>query len=295
MAYHFPAHLRRRIEPTGFTRGILEELGLNTVCVSARCPNLPECFARHTATFMILGETCTRRCLFCAIPRGNPVPPEATEPERVTEAVRRLQLTHVVITSVARDDLRDGGASHFVKVITAVHRELPEVTVEVLTPDFKGDASSIETVVGAAPEIYNHNLETVARLQQRVRPYARYERSLELLRQVKRLSSDIWVKSGLMVGLGEREEEVLETLEDLRASGCEILTIGQYLQSDVHNLAVSEFVTPDRFRGYEKSAYALGFSYVFSGPFVRSSYLADEAKIDIRRSRKTMKGKESFL
>ena len=295
MQSRFPAYLRRRIEPTGFTRGILEELGLNTVCVSARCPNLPECFARHTATFMILGETCTRRCLFCAIPRGNPVPPEATEPERVTEAVRRLQLTHVVITSVARDDLRDGGASHFVKVITAVHRELPEVTVEVLTPDFKGDASSIETVVGAAPEIYNHNLETVARLQQRVRPYARYERSLELLRQVKRLSSDIWVKSGLMVGLGEREEEVLETLEDLRASGCEILTIGQYLQSDVHNLAVSEFVTPDRFRGYEKSAYALGFSYVFSGPFVRSSYLADEAKIDIRRSRKTMKGKESFL
>ena len=244
---------------------------------------------------MILGETCTRRCLFCAISRGNPLPPEESEPERVAEAVRRLKLTHVVITSVARDDLEDGGASHFAGVIAAIHRELPEVTMEVLTPDFKGDAASIKKVVQAGPEIYNHNLETVERLQKKVRPYARYERSLDLLRQVKRFSPGIWTKSGLMVGLGEREEEVLQTLRDLRAAGCEMLTIGQYLQSDKHNLPVSEFVTPRQFHEYEGKAYELGFTYAFSGPFVRSSYLADHAKIKITRPRTTMKGKESPL
>lgn len=289
---HFPAWLRRRIEPTSFTRSVLEELHLNTVCESARCPNLPECFSRHTATFMILGETCTRRCTFCAIPRGLPAEPEETEPGRVMEAVRRLQLTHVVITSVARDDLLDGGASHFAEVITEIHRMLPEVTVEVLTPDFKGETAAIEKVVRAGPDIYNHNLETVARLQKKIRPYARYERSLEVLRQVKRLSPAIWTKSGLMVGLGEDVEEVVQSMEDLRGAGCEILTIGQYLQSDRSNVPVAEFITPDQFQDYEEKAYGLGFSYVFSGPFVRSSYLADEARIDITRSRRTTKGEE---
>ncbi len=239
---------------------------------------------------MILGNTCTRRCTFCAIPRGNPEEPEETEPARVAEGVRRLGLSHVVITSVARDDLLDGGASHFAEVVTAVHQELPEVTVEVLTPDFKGEFSSIEKVVRAGPEIYNHNLETVARLQKRLRPYARYERSLGVLRQVKTVSPAIWTKSGLMVGLGEREEEVLQSMKDLRTAGCEILTIGQYLQSDPSNLPVAEFVTPDQFRSYEEKAYGLGFSYVFSGPFVRSSYLADKAQIEITRSRRTLKG-----
>jgi len=191
-----------------------------------------------------------------------------------------------VITSVARDDLSDGGASQFAKVIGAIHRELPDVTVEVLTPDFKGDVQSIETVVQAEPEIYNHNLETVARLQKKLRPYARYERSLQVLRDVKGLSPKIWTKSGLMVGLGEKGEEVLQGMEDLREAGCEMLTIGQYLQSDIHNLPVYEFIAPERFRDYEEKAYGLGFSYVFSGPFVRSSYLADEAKVEIARSRK---------
>ena len=234
---------------------------------------------------MILGDTCTRRCTFCSIPRGNPVTPEENEPARIAEAVRRLELSHVVITSVARDDLSDGGASQFAKVINAIHLGLPDVTIEVLTPDFKGDVPSIETVVQAKPEIYNHNLETVARLQKRLRPYARYERSLQVLRDVKRLSSSIWTKSGLMVGLGEKEEEVLQGMEDLRKTGCDMLTVGQYLQSDIHNLPVHEFIAPERFRDYEEKAYQLGFSYVFSGPFIRSSYLAGEAKGAMTRSR----------
>ena len=235
---------------------------------------------------MILGDLCTRRCTFCAIPRGRPQKPEANEPARVTEATRRLKLSHVVITSVARDDLLDGGASQFAKVILSLHQKLPEVTVEVLTPDFKGDTDAIQKIVLAGPEVYNHNLETVARLQRRLRPYARYERSLGLLRHVKKLSPRIWTKSGLMVGIGEKEEEVIQTMRDLREVDCEMLTIGQYLQSDACNLPVVEFVTPEKFRHYEEIAYTLKFSYVFSGPFVRSSYLADGAKVEIARPRK---------
>ncbi|MBI4436979.1 MAG: lipoyl synthase [Candidatus Omnitrophica bacterium] len=275
---HFPTWLRKRIENTHFTREILKDLRINTVCESARCPNLLECFSRHRATFMILGEICTRRCTFCAIPRGIPSFPEESEPERIVEAIRRMKLSHAVITSPARDDLEDGGSIQFAKVITAIHREFPEVTVEVLTPDFHGELTAIERVVQAGPQIYNHNLETVKRLQRKLRPYARYERSLEILRQVKVLSPRIWTKSGLMVGVGEEEEEVLQTLKDLRESCCEMLTIGQYLQSDEHNLAVAEFIPPEKFQSYEEKAYALGFSYVFSGPFVRSSYWADAAK-----------------
>lgn len=236
---------------------------------------------------MILGDLCTRRCTFCAIPRGKPSEPETSEPARVTEAVRRLQLSHVVVTSVARDDLLDGGASQFAKVILSLHDALPKVTVEVLTPDFKGDPNAIERVVEAGPEVYNHNLETVQRLQKRLRPYARYERSLELLRRVKQLCPQVWTKSGLMVGIGEEEEEMVQSMKDLRKVGCEMLTIGQYLQSDSCNLPVVEFVTPEKFRHYEEVAYTLGFSYVFSGPFVRSSYLADEARVEIARSRKS--------
>ena len=285
MNTHFPTWLRKRIENTHFTREILKDLNLNTVCESARCPNLFECFSRHRATFMILGKLCTRRCTFCAIPRGVPSEPEESEPGRIVEAVRRMQLTHVVITSVARDDLEDGGSIQFAKVITAIREALPDVTVEVLTPDFKGDRSAIRRVVQAGPEIYNHNLETVARLQKRLRPYAQYKRSLEVLREVKAFSPRIWTKSGIMVGVGEEEEEVLQTFKDLRKVNCEMLTIGQYLRSDEHNLPVAEFVPPARFQTYEEKAYEIGFTYVFSGPFVRSSYLADVAKQHLAFSR----------
>jgi len=196
-----------------------------------------------------------------------------------------MQLSHVVITSVARDDLEDGGSIQFVKVITAIRKALPGVTIEVLTPDFHGDRTAIQRVVQAGPEIYNHNLETVARLQRRLRPYARYERSLEVLREVKAFSPRVWTKSGIMVGVGEEEEEVLQTFKDLREVNCEMLTIGQYLQSDEHNLPVEEFVPPERFLFFEEKAYEVGFSYVFSGPFVRSSYLADVAKQHLTLSR----------
>lgn len=235
---------------------------------------------------MILGNRCTRRCHFCAVPQGKPDGVEEDEPERIIEAIRRLGLTHVVITSVARDDLVDGGASHFAKVVTAIHETLADVTVEVLTPDFRGNVASIVKVVESRPEVYNHNLETVARLQRRLRPSARYDRSLEVLRQVKQLSPRIWTKSGLMVGVGETKSEVIQSMEDLRNVGCEMLTIGQYLQSDPDNLPVAAYVTPHRFQYYAEAAYGLGFTYVFSGPFVRSSYLADEAKVEITRSRK---------
>ena len=240
---------------------------------------------------MILGESCTRRCLFCAIPQGRPLPPEDDEPARLTEAVRRLALSHVVITSVARDDLADGGAAQFARVIEEIHEQLPHVTVEVLTPDFRGNPSAIFAVVQAGPDVYNHNLETVQRLQRKVRPSARYDRSLNVLRYVKKMSPSIWTKSGLMVGLGEEESEVLQSMTDLREAGCEILTLGQYLQSDVKNLPVVEFIHPDTFKAYEKKAYRLGFRYVFSGPFVRSSYLADTAKIDLTRARHIRKEK----
>jgi len=230
--------------------------------------------------------------MFCAIPRDVPDAPDRHEVDRVAEGAVRLGLSHVVITSVARDDLKDGGAGHFGKVIRAVHTRLPKATVEVLTPDFKGDPSAIERVVEASPEIYNHNLETIPRLQKKLRPYARYERSLEVLRHVKRTAEEIWTKSGLMVGLGERPEEVLQSLKDLRDAGCQIVTLGQYLQSDVNNLPVVEFVRPEQFMAYETMAKDLGFSYVFSGPFVRSSYLAEEAMTAITRSRQQRKDEE---
>ncbi len=227
---------------------------------------------------MILGEVCTRRCTFCAIPRGAPSSVEADEPDRIAEAARRMRLEHIVITSVARDDLEDQGSIQFEKVIQTLRRELPGLTIEVLTPDFHGNIEAIQRVVEAGPDIFNHNLETVERLQKRLRPYARYERSLEVIQTVKRLKRNLWTKSGLMVGVGETEEEVVQTMRDLRKADCDMLTIGQYLQSDLHNLPVAEFVHPDRFKAYETRAYTFGFSYVFSGPFVRSSYLAELGK-----------------
>ena len=247
---------------------------LHTVCEEARCPNQGECWTRGTATFMLLGETCTRSCGFCAVATGRPAPPDPEEPRHVGEASRRLGLTFVVVTSVARDDLPDGGAGHFAATVRAIRDASPGTKVEVLVPDFKGDRDSIRTVVESRPTVFNHNLETVERLTKRVRIQARYQRSLAVLRTAKEVGQPV-TKTGVMLGLGETEQEVLTLLRDARAAGCDILTIGQYLQPTKQHLPVAEFVHPDRFRAFEEAAYGLGFTSVFSGPLVRSSYHAE--------------------
>jgi lipoic acid synthetase len=248
--------------------------GLHTVCEEARCPNQGECWTRGTATFMLLGDTCTRSCGFCAVATGRPVPPDPEEPRRVAELSARLGLSFVVVTSVARDDLADGGAAHFAATVGAIRDANPAAQVEVLVPDFKADPDSVRAVVDSRPTVFNHNLETVERLTRQVRVQARYGRSLEVLRLAKALGQPL-TKTGIMLGLGETEDEVLALLRDARAVGCDILTIGQYLQPTKQHLPVVEFVHPDRFRALEQAAYAAGFSAVYSGPLVRSSYHAE--------------------
>jgi len=259
------------------TRSLLGELKLHTVCESAQCPNHWECWDKGTATFMIAGDRCTRACGFCAVSTAKPLPLEADEPLRVAEAVRRMRLRHVVITAVARDDIADGGAEHFQQTIAAVRRLSPKTVIEVLVPDFNESAAAIETVLAAKPDIFNHNLETVRRLTPSVRHRATYDRSLSVLKKVKnRCGQTMFTKSGMMLGLGEREEEVLAALGDLRAAGCDILTLGQYLQPSLKLLPVQEFISPEKFAEYKVQALALGFIHVASGPMVRSSYHADE-------------------
>lgn len=259
------------------TRGLLEDLKLHTVCESAKCPNHWECWSRGTATFMIAGDRCTRACGFCAVSTAKPFPLEADEPSRVAEATRRMNLKHVVITAVARDDIPDGGAAHFQRTIEAVRELNPGIVIEVLVPDFNGKNDSIETVLSARPEIFNHNLETVRRLTPTVRFRAMYDRSLQVLGEVKRrMGGRMFTKSGIMLGLGETAEELGEAMRDLRAAGCDILTLGQYLQPTLKHLPVVEFVPPERFEQHRLEALALGFSHVASGPMVRSSYHADE-------------------
>ena len=259
------------------TRALVQDFGLHTVCEGAHCPNIGECYSRHVATFMILGDTCTRNCGFCAVNSGQPTPVDPTEPARVAQAAASLGLKYVVVTSVTRDDLPDGGAGQFASTITAVHGAIPEGRVEVLTPDFGGDADAIRAVLDARPEVFNHNVETVRRLQATVRPQANYERSLGVLRAARQIAPDIATKSGIMVGLGETEPEVHETLADLRAAGCEIVTIGQYLQPSRRHLPVVDYMPPEQFKALEKYAYGLGFRHVASGPFVRSSYQAERS------------------
>ena len=254
-------------------RAMLAERGLHTVCQSAHCPNIWECFSRHTATFMILGDRCTRTCGFCAVAKGEPLPLDPDEPARVADAARKLGLKHVVITSVTRDDLADGGAAQFARAIAAV-REGAGATVEVLTPDFAGNEDAIRTVVSARPEVYNHNIETVPSLYARVRPQADYARSLALLERVKRLDAGVFTKSGLMLGLGEAEGEVLATLADLRRAGCDLLTLGQYLSPSKAHLPVARFVPPEEFDELGRKARSMGFLGVASAPFVRSSHEA---------------------
>jgi lipoic acid synthetase len=258
-----------------FTHDLLRELRLETVCENARCPNRPECYARRTATFMILGNTCTRPCGFCAVARGTPEALEDDEPERVAEAALRLGLRHVVITSVTRDDLPDGGADHFRRCILAV-RARTGAAVEVLTPDFLGDTRAVDRVLEARPEVYNHNMETVPRLYRKVRGRADYQRSLDLLAHVKQRAPQTVTKSGLMLGLGETAEELLDVLADLRAAGCDTLTLGQYLAPTLKHIPVARYLPPAEFDALAVLARSLGFEHVASGPFVRSSYHADE-------------------
>jgi lipoic acid synthetase len=259
------------------TRGLLDELKLHTVCESAKCPNHWECWSKGTATFMIAGDRCTRACGFCAVSTAKPLALEADEPARVAEATRRMKLKHVVITAVARDDLKDGGAEHFRLTIEKVRELNPGIVIEVLVPDFLDNDVAIENVLAANPHIYNHNLETVRRLTPSLRHRATYDRSLSVLNKVKAKRGDtIYTKSGIMLGLGETEDELLQSLRDLRSSNCDILTLGQYLQPSLKHLPVVEFVTPAKFVEYKIAAEAMGFVHVASGPMVRSSYHADE-------------------
>jgi lipoic acid synthetase len=273
-----PDWLKRPIPASGgmyATASLVAALGLETICESAKCPNRSECWTRRTATFMVLGETCTRPCGFCAVKRGRPEPVADDEPNRLAEACARLGLRHVVITSVTRDDLPDGGADHFRRCILAV-RARTGATIEVLTPDFDGRSDAINIVLSASPDVFNHNLETVARLQRHVRRKSQYAVSLQVLEYVKSARPDIRTKSGLMLGLGETTEELFETLADLRSIDCDLLTLGQYLQPSPRHLPVERYLPPEEFDELGRLARALGFLDVASGPFVRSSYHADE-------------------
>ena len=272
-----PKWLKRPLPEAGMsvTSRIVSELRLDTVCQSAKCPNRTECWSQHTATFMILGNACTRSCGFCSVPHGTPAPVDPDEPTRVADAAAQLGLSHVVITSVTRDDLPDGGAEHFAQCVRAV-RDRMKATVELLTPDFLGSRDAINRVIQAQPDVLNHNIETVPRLYRHVRSQADYQRSLDLLGYVKQTNPAISTKSGLMLGLGETVEEVLETCADLRSVGCELITIGQYLQPTPGSLPVARYVPPEEFDSIGRLVRKLGFRQVASGPFVRSSYHAGE-------------------
>jgi len=272
-----PAWIKVRLpsNPVFFsTKGLISDLRLHTVCESAQCPNRWECWSQGTATFMIAGERCTRACGFCAVSTAKPLPLEADEPARVAEAVKRMNLNHVVITAVARDDVADGGAAHFAETITAVREAQPGIVVEVLTPDFHARERDIRTVLEARPDVFNHNLETVERLTPLVRSRAKYHTSLEVLGLVKELAPHIYTKSGLMLGLGEEEEELFQAMDDLREVDCELLTLGQYLRPSEQHLPVVKYIEPELFDNYGDIARRKGFTYVASGPLVRSSYHA---------------------
>jgi len=274
----YPEWLKKHIvlnENSRAMKSILEESALNTVCVSARCPNRGECFGRKTATFLILGNICTRQCRFCAITKGTPLPADKNEIKRIVRAVNEMKLGYVVITSVTRDDLPDGGAGHFHDIIIELRRQFPGIRVEVLIPDFQGNRESLETVLNARPDVLNHNVETIERLYPVVRPGADYRRSLSLLSYAKKYFH-ITAKSGIMLGMGEEKIEVVQTLRDLFRAGCDMLTIGQYLKPLEQYYPVKRFIPPQEFDYYREKAMSVGFRAVVSGPFVRSSYKAEE-------------------
>ena len=280
------------LEPTTLNRvtKLTRDLKLHTVCESARCPNRAKCFAEGTATFMILGNICTRNCTFCAVNCGKPQAPDPQEPDHIVQAVDRLGLRYVVITSVTRDDLPDGGSSQFAQTIRAIHKYDSNIAVEVLIPDFQGSASALQTVLDASPAVLNHNIETVPRLYSEVRPQAKYGRSLDLLKQAKLLDSSLVTKSGLMLGLGESRDEVIGVMADLREAGCDLLTIGQYLQPSLEHHELVRYVRPEEFEEYQIAGKKLGFVSIMSGPLVRSSFHAAEMYISATRKSKQKPG-----
>ncbi|MFN6395634.1 MAG: lipoyl synthase [Aphanizomenon sp.] len=271
-------------ERVGNVKEILRDLALNTVCEEASCPNIGECFNAGTATFLIMGPACTRACPYCDIDfEKKPQPLDPTEPTRLAEAVRRMQLNHVVITSVNRDDLPDGGAYQFVHCINAIHETSPDTTIEVLIPDLCGNWQALEIILQSQPEVLNHNTETISRLYSRVRPQGNYKRTMELLQRSRQISPSIYTKSGIMVGLGETDTEIRQVMEDLRAADCDILTIGQYLQPSRKHLQVSNFVTPEQFAAWQTFGENLGFLQVVSSPLTRSSYHAEQVRELMKR------------
>lgn len=280
MSSKFPEWLKKRYFPQDKlvnVKEILEDLRLNTVCRSAECPNQGECYSNNTATFMILGENCTRNCRFCAVNSAKPEIVDPLEPANLAEAVRRLNLNYVVITSVTRDDLKDGGVSQFIKTVTEVKKISSKIKIELLTPDFQGEVEILKKLAEADFEVFNHNVETVPRLYSSVRPEADYQQSLFVLEKMKELRPSLYTKSGIMVGLGEKKEELIEVMKDLRKRGVDILTIGQYLQPSNDHLEVSEFIRPELFAEYKSIGESLGFKSVVSQPFARSSYHAAES------------------
>ena len=256
---------------------LLDGLSLHTVCEAAQCPNQGECFSCRTATFLLMGDTCTRNCRFCAIKKGRPLPLDPDEPQHVARAVSALKLKHAVVTSVTRDDLPDGGAGHFARTVEAIRQHNPEVSIEVLIPDFQGSPQALEEIITSEPQVINHNLETVPSLYAEVRPGAEYHRSLDLLRMVKVTNPRIVTKSGLMLGLGEQHSEVIKVMEELCAAGCDCLTIGQYLPPSPAHHQLVRYVTPSEFEQYQRTGMEMGFGAVVSGPLVRSSFKAGEA------------------
>jgi len=274
-----PKWLRRRL-PTGSdyekVKGMINNDRLHTVCQEAKCPNMWECFSQKTATFLIMGSRCTRNCRFCSVLPGPLEPPDPTEPARVADVVHQMGLKYVVVTSVTRDDVADGGASLFARTITEIRRKMSDACVEVLIPDFQGNQDALHTVLEARPDVLNHNIETVPRLYPQVRPQAEYQRSLDIIRWTHAYDPALTTKSGLMLGLGEEEREVENTLKDLQSAGCRILTLGQYLQPSKDHLPVERFIPPEEFEAWRKKAITIGFTEVASGPFVRSSYHAKE-------------------
>jgi lipoyl synthase len=279
-----PDWLKVKLHPTAQDemQSLLRSLSLNTVCEGAACPNLGECFKNKTATFMILGSNCTRNCTFCTVDKKQTTPVDDNEPENVAIAAKKLGLKHTVVTSVTRDDLQDGGAAHFAKTIIALKKHMPNSTVEVLIPDFKGDIDALKIVLDAKPDILNHNIETVPSLYDKVRPMAIYTRSIQLIENVKKIDDSIYTKSGIMVGFGETKSQVLDVMDDLLSVKCDILTIGQYLRPSKQHIEVFEYVTPEMFEKYKCIGLEKGFKYVASGPFVRSSYNAIEGMNHMR-------------
>ncbi|PCI77371.1 lipoyl synthase [Candidatus Aerophobetes bacterium] len=290
----FPSFLHYRLPPSSTftkTREVLKDLGLNTVCEEAKCPNRMGCYSKKTATFLALGKTCTRACGFCEIDFSKaPAPPDPEEPQKIAQSVRLLALSHVVITMVARDDLPDGGASHIVAIIKAIKETAPESTIEVLTSDLMNNQESIGSIIDTGIEVFNHNIETVRPLSRRVRHVANYDRTLEVLKYAKSLNKVPFIKSGIMLGLGEEEADVKQTLNDLKQSGCDVITMGQYLQPSRKKLQVKSFIPPAIFDAYRDYGLSIGLMHVYAGPFVRSSYNAKDLLKTLENKRKKIHG-----